>query len=117
MHLAITLAHTQSLSSKSYPAGSRPALPMYIMVPCDYHFSESLSDLTAKVDYVLFLESLGGNFYHPVDPGSTHVVYEQRVRTFGMNHPVRDEEKFKMDSIPLEEFKSRIETLVKQRKG
>lgn len=81
-------------------------LPMQVLVPCDYTYEESPADLTAGRTYVLFLEQMGSNFYHPTDKASTHVVHDGRVAKFGMNlQPGQD---FSTESIPLAEFREQI---------
>lgn len=97
----------------------RNVIPRRIMVPCDYSFHESPSDLTEGRSYVLFLRSMSANIYHPLDPSSTHVVHDGRVADFGMNHPpnmryqMPGKELFRDRSTPLEEFKDSVMTILK----
>ena len=81
-------------------------VPKYIMVPCNYSFAESPSDLTDRTTYVMFLKQLGNNIFHPLDPASTHVVSNGRVANFGMNHPVKPE--FVNESIETDDFKEQV---------
>jgi hypothetical protein len=98
----------------------RKVIPRRIMVPCDYSFRESPSDLTEGREYVLFLRSMTANVYHPVDPSSTHVVHDGRVADFGMNHPaamkspVPGKESFRDRSTPIEEFESSVTAILKK---
>jgi hypothetical protein len=64
-----------------------PALPETIMIPCEYDYEAQPSNLTAGRTYIVFLQSMGRNFYHPLDPASTHVIQADRVAHFGVNHP------------------------------
>ncbi len=84
----------------------RRTLPMQVLVPCDYTYHESPSDLTEGTTYILFLAQMGSNFYHPIDPASTHVIHEGRVARFGMNH--RPEKDFATKSVPLSEFRRQV---------
>lgn len=45
-----------------------------IYVPFGYVKTVSPSELTKSEKYVLFLESMGHNFYHPLDPFSMHRI-------------------------------------------
>jgi hypothetical protein len=97
----------------------RNVVPRLIMVPCDYSFHESPSELTKGRNYVLFLRAMSANMYHPIDPASTHVIYDDRVADFGMNHPPNMKSKipgrqtFRDRSTPIEEFKSDVMVIVK----
>ncbi|WP_170156791.1 hypothetical protein [Roseimicrobium gellanilyticum] len=86
--------------------GSGDKLTQAIFVPCDYTFDESPSDLTVGRRYVLFLDALGANMFHPIDPASTHVLHEGRVATFGVNHSPGED--FTQQSLTLEEFKKQV---------
>ena len=89
-------------------------LSQLVLIPCDYSFHESPSDLTAGRSYVMFLREMRANRYHPLDPACTHVVHDNRVAKFGMNHspemelPIAGKEKFKDRSIPLADFKKLV---------
>lgn len=83
-------------------------MPAFILVPCDYAYDESPSELTEKTSYVLFLSDMGSNIYHPLDPSCTHVIHEGRVADFGMDHPPG--EKWTTKSKPLKEFRAAVET-------
>ena len=89
--------------------------PKYIMVPCDYSFHESPSELTNGRNYVLFLRQTGNNIYHPLDPASTHVISEGRVAKFGMNHPPRDN--FIDKSTAITKFKAGVIKFLKTQKN
>jgi len=86
----------------------KSVVPKYIMVPCDYSFSESPSDISTDVTYVLFLRQIGDNFFHPLDPASTHVVSKGRVANFGMNHPPTERVEFAKNSTPVPKFKEMV---------
>jgi len=88
----------------------KTAMPQMIMIPCEYTDAESPSDLTAGKAYVMFLKDRKSNIYHPVDKASTHLIHDQRVASFGMNHP--PDERFKDRSTPLAEFRSLVEAAV-----
>jgi len=96
----------------------RAVVPQRIMVPCDYSFEESPSDLTVGREYVLFLKSMTANIYHPLDPASTHVIHDGRVADFGMNHPpnmksqMPGKELFTDRSTLIEEFKTSVTGIV-----
>ncbi|MDB2687291.1 hypothetical protein N9Y42_08770 [Mariniblastus sp.] len=90
------------------------AIPQFIMVPCDYSFSESPSKLTENREYVMFLKELGRNYFHPLDPASMHVVSEGRVADFGMDHPPTELFKFDERSKTFETFKSRALKLISE---
>lgn len=81
-------------------------LTQTIFVPCGYTFDESPSDLTVGQRYVMFLDALGANMFHPLDPASTHVLHEGRVATFGVNHPPAND--FKEQSVSVEEFNKQV---------
>ena len=83
------------------------AIPKLIMVPCDYSFHESPSELTENRKYVMFLRELGRNYFHPLDPASMHVVSDGRVANFGMNHPPTAAFNFDKKSQTFAEFKRR----------
>lgn len=87
-------------------------MPQFIMVPCDYSFHESPSDLTTGRAYVMFLRDMGSNIYHPIDPASTHVVRENRVARFGMNHSP-DDKTFIAESTPIEDFRAAVAALTR----
>jgi hypothetical protein len=89
-------------------------IPKFIMIPCDYSFSESPSDLTKNREYIMFLSKMGSNLFHPLDPASTHVVFDKRVRMFGMNHPAINDPDFKKDSITYDLFIKNIKKFIKK---
>ena len=90
------------------------AIPKLIMVPCDYSFDESPSELTENRKYVMFLHELGRNFFHPLDPASMHVISNGRVADFGMDHPPTAEFKFGEKSKTFAEFKHRALKLMSE---
>lgn len=102
----------------SEESSERAVVPQRIMVPCDYSFHESPSNLTVGREYLLFLKSMTANIYHPLDPASTHVIHDGRVADFGMNHPpsmksqMPGKELFVDRSVLLEEFKASVTDIV-----
>lgn len=88
-----------------YPS-HKPTVPRFVYIPCDYGQPESPCDLTKGRDYVLFLKYLGENLYTPVDPASTHILENDLVQEFGMNHISHGIPGTR--SAELEEFKTRV---------
>jgi hypothetical protein len=65
-------------------------VPRFILIPCGYSNYESPCELTSGESYVLFLEDRKGNYYHPLDPASTHIVRDNQVQEFGVNAWYKD---------------------------
>lgn len=94
--------------------GRTLSLPKTIMVPCQYTFDESPSSLTEGKSYVVFLQAMGANLYHPLDPASTHRIKEGKVSDFGMNSdPTPD---FGGRVIPVADFKKEVLALLPKQK-
>lgn len=94
--------------------GKLVSLPKTILVPCEYQFQESPSSLTEGKSYVVFLEAMGANLYHPLDQASTHRIKEDRVSDFGMDaDPTPD---FGGRVIPVADFKKEVLALLPKQK-
>lgn len=80
-----------------------------IFVPCGYNFDESPSELTKSKDYILFLRSMGHNYYHPLGPFCMHRVKKGAVGMSGFDWEGDFDPKNKNGkSIALEDFTQRI---------
>lgn len=56
-----------------------------IFVPCGYSFDESPCELTQSKDYILFLKSMGHNYFHPLGPFCMHRVQKEVVGMSGFD--------------------------------
>lgn len=65
--------------------GDIKSMDTIIFVPCGYGFDESPCELTKSKDYILFLKSMGHNYYHPVNPFSMHRVQKDMVGMGGFD--------------------------------
>src|SRR5690606_8876523 len=65
--------------------GDLKFLGTVVYVPCGYSFDESPSELTKSVRYVLFLEAMGRNFFHPLGPYCIHRIFEEKVGLSGFD--------------------------------
>ena len=65
-----------------------------ILVPCGHDIDESPGELTKAKDYLLFLKSMGHNYFHPVDAYSTHRISAGRVALSGLD----DDSAFEADA-------------------
>ena len=80
-----------------------------IFVPCGYNFDESPCELTKSKEYILFLESMGRNYFHPLDPFCMHRVQKEKVGMSGFDWGGDfDPENKDAKAIKLEEFIARI---------
>lgn len=106
--------HSGKKATFSSIEGKLVSLPKTILVPCEYQFEESPSSLTEGKSYVVFLEAMGANIYHPLDQASTHRIKEDRVSDFGMNSdPTPD---FGGRVIPVADFKKEVLALLPKQK-
>lgn len=90
--------------------GKAVSLPKTILVPCEYRFEESPSSLTEGKSYVVFLEAMGANLYHPLDPACTYRVKDDRVSDSGIDS--EPDPTFGVRLIPVADFKKEVLALV-----
>lgn len=80
-----------------------------IFVPCGYDFDESPAELTVAKEYMLFLKSMGHNYYHPTTAYSTHRVQMGRVSTSGIDtESYFEPQASPEETLPLEEFMKQV---------
>lgn len=90
-------------------------LQKIIFIPCGYDFDESPAELTKAKDYILFLRSMGENYFHPMDYCSTHRVQKENVGLSGLDTDADFiEEVLEEESVKREEFVRRIIEVLKQ---
>lgn len=89
--------------------GEATDLAGVIFVPCGYDFDESPAELTKTKEYALFLEKMGHNYFHPLDPFSMHRVQMGRVGNSGFDTASDfDAGKKAVESMTCEEFAKRV---------
>ena len=89
--------------------GDIKSIGTIILVPCGYSFDESPCELTKSKDYILFLESMGHNYYHPIHPFGMHRVQKDMVGMSGFDWEGDFDPKAQNGkAITLEEFTKRI---------
>lgn len=94
--------------------GDTKKLNTIIFVPCGYSFDESPCELTKSKDYILFLESMGHNYYHPLESFSMHRVQKERVGMSGFDWEGEFEPNAQnAEVISLEEFTKRVMEAIK----
>ena len=89
--------------------GNSKKINTVIFVPCGYSFDESPCELTKSKDYILFLESMGHNYYHPLGPFCMHRVQKEMVGMSGFDWEGDFDPKNKnAKTIALDEFTKRV---------
>jgi hypothetical protein len=106
--------HTGRKTAFSPTEGNATSLPKTIIVPCQHTYDESPSSLTQGKSYVVFLEAMGANLYHPLDPACTHLIKDDRVSDFGMNSD--PDPKFGAKVFPVADFKKEVLALLPNKK-
>ncbi|MBK1790690.1 hypothetical protein [Persicirhabdus sediminis] len=80
-----------------------------IFVPCGYSYDESPCELTKSKDYILFLDSMSRNYFHPLGPFCMHRVKNELVGMSGFDWDGDfDSSNENRETVPLEEFVKRI---------
>ncbi|MGJ8635155.1 MAG: hypothetical protein ACSHX7_14660 [Luteolibacter sp.] len=94
--------------------GNPNFLRTIVYMPCDYNLNESPSEVTESVRYVLFLEALGKNFFHPLDSYSTHRIFEDKIGLSGFDWKGDfDPDSKNGKNMSLEKFLSDVNDLLK----
>lgn len=89
--------------------GDAKSLNTIMFIPCGYDFDESPCELTKSKDYILFLESMGHGYFHPLDPFSMHRVQKDQVGMSGFDWEGDfDPKEQNGKSIAIEEFTKRV---------
>lgn len=65
--------------------GDRKLQGSLIFVPCDYGVDVSPCELSESIKYVLFLESMGRNYYHPLGPYCMHRIHGAKIGLSGFD--------------------------------
>ena len=91
--------------------GDSKSIGSFVFVPCGYNFDESPCELTESKDYILFLESMGRNYFHPLGPFCMHRVQKEVVGMSGFDWGGDfDPENKSRETVSLDEFVRRIKT-------
>ena len=84
-----------------------------ILVPCGYDFDESPCELTKTKEYILFLESMGRNYFHPLGPFCMHRVHGGIVGMSGFDWDGDfDPKNTNRETSPVEDFIRRIKDAI-----
>lgn len=101
---SVALVHVQQIFK-----GNRKLLNTVIFIPCGYKFDESPCELSKSIKYVLFLEMMGRNFYHPLDPYCMHRISMDKVGLSGFDWEGDFDPKSKNGrNMPISEFIEKI---------
>jgi hypothetical protein len=89
--------------------GDSKKIGSIILIPCGYGMDESPCELTESKDYILFLESMGRNYFHPLGPFCIHRVQQDSVGMSGFDWEGDfDPDREDRETATLEEFIRRI---------